>query len=192
MVIRNHKQTFSLVMTTLLGLGSRICHTDFGNGVVVNLKSTGYIVTFITEGVKVIRFDAPFKVVETIEPDSDLVSLLDVEQALSRVLQKWADVTELVPLGDKWKGGKLVLKPGRSDLSTKELPIDAFFHKIVLIRDRLRVLEQRVNASGLPDEEKVHIQQYITRIYGSLTSFNVLFKQAEHAFVGDRATADAA
>ena len=179
-------------MTTLLGLGSRIHHTDFGAGVVVNLKSTGYIVTFIAEGVKVIRFDAPFEVVETIEPDSDLVSLLDVEQALSRVLQKWADVTELVPLGDKWKGGKLVLKPGRSDLSTKELPIDAFFHKIVLIRDRLRVLEQRINASELIDEEKVNIQQYITRIYGSLTSFNVLFKQAEHAFVGDRATADAA
>lgn len=178
-------------MTTLLGIGSRVRHADFGEGVVINLKSTGYIITFLATGVKVLRFDAPLDVIEALEPDSDMVSLFDVEQSLARVLQKWADVTEVVPLGDKWKGGKLILKPGRSDLSNKEMPIDAFFHKIVLVRDRLRVLEQRVNASALDDEEKVNIQQYITRIYGSLTSFNVLFKHAEHAFVGERATADA-
>ena len=70
------------------------------------------------------------------------------------------------------------------------MPIDAFFHKIVLVRDRLRVLEQRVNASTLDDEEKVNIQQYITRIYGSLTSFNLLFKHSHQQFVGEKLVAE--
>jgi hypothetical protein len=96
-----------------------------------------------------------------------------------------------VPLGDKWKGGKLILKPGRADLSQKEMPIDAFFHKIVMVRDRLRVLEQRINASVLDDEVKIDIQQYITRIYGSLTSFNLLFKHQHQQFTGEKMTVDA-
>ena len=178
-------------MDTLLGIGSRIRHAEFGQGVIINIKSTGYTITFIDHGVKQLRFSTPFDIVESIEPDGDLVSLFDVEQSLSRVLQKWADVTEVVPLGDKWKGGKLIIKPGRNDLAVKEIPIDTFFHKIVMVRDRLRVLEQRVNASAIEDEEKINIQQYITRIYGSLTSFNLLFKQSEHQFVGEKTTADA-
>lgn len=178
-------------MTTLLGVGSRIRHDEFGNGVVINLKAGGYIVTFMDQGVKILKFDAPFTILEALEPDSDLVSLFDVEQSLTRILQRWADQTELVPLGDKWKGGKLILKPGRTDLALKEMPIDAFFHKIVLVRDRLRVLEQRVNASQLDDEEKINIQQYITRIYGSLTSFNILFKNQHQQFVGEKSLVEA-
>ena len=178
-------------MDTLLGIGSRIRHAEFGQGVIINIKSTGYTITFIDHGVKVLRFSTPFEVIDAVDPDSDLVSLFDVEQSLSRVLQKWADVTELVPLGDKWKGGKLIIKPGRHDLAVKEIPIDTFFHKIVMVRDRLRVLEQRVNASSIDDEEKVNIQQYITRMYGSLTSFNLLFKHNEHQFVGDKTMSEA-
>ena len=178
-------------MQTGLGIGSRVRHADWGDGVVINVKSTGYTITFLAEGVKVLRFDAPLEEVERMEPDGDLVSLFDVEQALTRVLHRWADQTELVSLGDKWKNGRLILKPGRADLSAKEMPIDTFFHKIVMVRDRLRTLEQRVNASRLDDEEKVSIQQYITRIYGSLTSFNVLFKHAEQQFVGDRTGVEA-
>ena len=178
-------------MDTLLGIGSRIRHDEFGDGVVINLKASGYTITFIETGVKILKFDTPLTILEALEPDTDLVSLFDVEQSLTRILQRWADQTELVPLGDKWKGGKLILKPGRSDLSTKEMPIDGFFHKIVMVRDRLRVLEQRVNASSLDDEEKINIQQYITRIYGSLTSFNQLFKNPQHQFVGEKATVDA-
>lgn len=173
-------------MQTLLGIGSRVEHPELGSGVIINLKSNGYTITYIQHGVRITRFDVPLTVVEAVEPDSDLVSLFDVEQVLSKVLQKWADVTELVPLGDKWKGGKMILKPGRTDLAVKEIPIDAFFHKIVMLRDRLRTLEQRVNASELDDEEKLNIQQYITRIYGSLTSFNLLFKQTEHQFIGEK------
>ncbi|MFD2569327.1 hypothetical protein ACFSUS_01700 [Spirosoma soli] len=178
-------------MTTLLGIGSRVSHAEFGDGVVINLKASGYTITFLQHGVKILKFDAPLTIIEVVEPDSDLVSLFDVEQALTRVLQRWCDQTEVVPLGDKWKGGKLIFKPGRPDLTGKEMPIDAFFHKIVMVRDRLRVLEQRVNASALDDEEKVNIQQYITKIYGSLTSFNLLFKHQHQQFVGEKATVDA-
>lgn len=178
-------------MNTLLGIGSRVSHAEFGDGVIINLKANGYTITFVQHGVKIIKFDAPLTIIEALEPDGDLVSLFDVEQALTRVLQKWVDQTELVPLGDKWKGGKIIMKPGRTDLVPKEMPIDAFFHKIVMVRDRLRVLEQRVNASSIDDEEKVNIQQYITRIYGSLTSFNLLFKNQHQQFVGEKATAEA-
>lgn len=178
-------------MTVLLGIGSRVCHAEFGDGVVINLKSSGYTITFVQHGVKVLKFDTPLTIIEAIEPDGDLVSLFDVEQALTRILQRWLEQTEVVPLGDKWKGGKLILKPGRTDLAQKEIPIDTFFHKIVMVRDRLRVLEQRVNASNLDDEEKINIQQYITKIYGSLTSFNLLFKNQDQQFVGEKALADA-
>ncbi|MEZ4905110.1 MAG: hypothetical protein R2822_26865 [Spirosomataceae bacterium] len=153
---------------------------------VINLKSTNYTITFVEHGTKVIKFNTPLTIIEAVELDNDFVSLFDVEQSLNKILQKWLDASEVVPLGDKWKGGKMILKPGRNDLASKEIPIDGFFHKIVMTRDRLRVLEQRINASKLDDEEKVNIQQYITKIYGSMTSFNLLFKHNEHYFVGEK------
>ncbi|MGV3559115.1 hypothetical protein [Larkinella arboricola] len=177
-------------METISGIGSRVKHSEFGVGVIINIKSNGYVVTFIETGVKIIKFNTPLEVIEEVEPDRDLVSLLDVEQSLVRVLQKWVDVTEVVPLGDKWKGGKLILKPGRTDLASKEIAIEVFFHKIVMMRDRLRVLEQRINTSSLDEEEKLNLQQYITRIYGTMTSFNLLFKQTEHYFTGDKAAVE--
>ncbi|MCP1380807.1 hypothetical protein [Runella salmonicolor] len=179
-------------MDIILGIGSRVRHAEFGEGVVINVKSNGYTITFLQHGAKVIKINAPLEIIEAVELDTDLVSLFDVEQTLNKVLQKWMDATETVPLGDKWKGGKIILKPGRHDLASKEMTIDSFFHKIVMIRDRLRVLEQRVNASNLNDEEKVNIQQYITKIYGSMTSFNLLFKHSEHYFVGEKTTSDTA
>jgi hypothetical protein len=93
---------------------------------------------------------------------------------------------ETVDLGDKWKGGSMILEPGRKELASKTIPIETFFHKIVMVRDRLRVMEQRINSSNLTDEEKVNLQQYITRIYGSLTSFNILFKYKTDQFTGER------
>jgi hypothetical protein len=173
-------------MNQLLGIGSRIRHAEYGEGVVINLKSNGYLITFMGSGTKQIKLNFPLEIIESVAPEADLVSLFDVEQAVAKVLQKWSDISEIVPLGDKWKGGKMILKPGRHDLATKEIPIDAFFHKIVMVRDRIRVMEQKVNASALSDEEKVDIQQYITRIYGSLTTFNVLFKLPEQQFVGEK------
>jgi hypothetical protein len=90
-----------------------------------------------------------------------------------------------VELANRWAGGKLEIWPRDQTLGAKEIPIDVFFHKIVMVRDRLRVLEQQINGhSKLSDEEKVHLQQYITRCYGSLTSFNLLFRHKEEHFKG--------
>ncbi|MBK9508177.1 MAG: hypothetical protein IPO04_01290 [Cytophagaceae bacterium] len=166
----------------LLGIGSRIKHENYGAGVVLNIKSDGYEVTFIDEGTRKIKFDAPFEIIESVTPDSDMVSLFDVERSLTKILQKWMDATEIVPLGDRWKGGKMILEPGKTGLASKEIPVETFFHKIVMMRDKLRVLEQKVYASMISDEEKVDIQQYISRCYGSMTTFNILFKETDHQF----------
>ncbi len=173
-------------MTVIYGIGSRVLHSEFGEGVVINVKSVSYMITFIKHGVKLIKIGTPLETIELVELESDMVSLFDVEQSLSKILQKWLDSSEVIPMGDKWKGGKLILKPGRNDLAPREIPIETFFHKIVMMRDRLRVLEQRLNASELSDEDKINMQQYITKIYGSMTSFNLLFKQNEHYFSGEK------
>jgi hypothetical protein len=173
-------------MESTLGIGSRIKHKEFGDGVVINVKSATYLITFISSGTKEISHSYPLDIIEEEEPADDLVSLADMERSLVNILRKWADMQEIVPLGDKWRGGVLIMQPGDKSLKPKEMPIDALFHKVVMIRDRMRTLEQRVNASAMTDEEKVSIQQYITRCYGSLTSFNVLFKRPEDQFVGDR------
>ena len=92
-----------------------------------------------------------------------------------------------VPLAPKWEGGSIVVKPGDPSLQAKELPLDALFHKVVMVRDRLRVLEQKVNAHPkLSDAEKVEMQGYVTRCYGSLTSFNLLFRDERDKFVGEK------
>jgi hypothetical protein len=170
----------------ILGIGSRVKHADYGSGVVTNFKSDVYHITFVEFGTKNIKVGFPLEVIEAVEPASDAISLFDVERSLTKILQRWMDSTEIIPLGDRWKGGKIIMKPGRNDLASKEIPIETFFHKIVMMRDRLRVLEQRVNASNIEDEEKLNIQQYITRCYGSMTTFNVLFKEPQHQFVGDK------
>ena len=104
---------------------------------------------------------------------------------MKSLLQKWSDVSQIVPIADKWKGGKLIMEPG-TPTQNKEVPIDTFFHKIIMVRDRIRVMEQKINASNLDEAAKIDLQQYITRIYGSLTTFNVLFKSTNDYFVGEK------
>lgn len=170
----------------ILGIGSRIQHPEHGKGVITNVSSKDYWVTFIDNGLETIPLDDTFEVIEAAENEVDTISFYDVEKSLTQILKRWSDVTEVVPIADKWKGGKMVMEPGQSGVQGKEVPIDTFFNKIIMVRDRLRVMEQKINASNLNDNEKVELQQYITRIYGSLTTFNVLFKSNTHYFVGEK------
>jgi len=170
----------------LLGVGSRVVHPSFGTGVVVRLHKRVYEICFMDKGLKMVNKEFTLEVTERIEPEY-AESFSEAEDALMKILRVWSDVNEVVPLGDKWTGGMLVMKPGSDTLKEKEVPIDVFFHKIVMLRDRLRVLEQRINShEKLTDEDKVNMQQYITRIYGSLTTFNVLFKHKMDYFEGEK------
>lgn len=171
----------------LLGIGSRINHNEFGKGVVTNVTSKQYWVTFMDNGLETIGIDSEFEVIEVCEDEVDTISFADVESSLVHILKKWSDTSEIVNISEKWKGGKLILEPGDTNLQGKEMSIDSFFHKITMVRDRLRVMEQKINSSkNLDEQEKIDLQQYLTRSYGSLTSFNVLFKMKSQQFVGQK------
>jgi hypothetical protein len=116
--------------------------------------------------------------------DADLAKIDRIVRAAVRAeLEATLGDGAEVAFAGRWQGGKLVLVPRESGLAVREIPLEAFFHKVVMVRDRLRVLEQRINAhAGLSDEDKVELQQYITRCYGSLTTFNVLFKDTADQF----------
>ncbi len=173
-------------MENVLGVGSRVKHPAFGDGVVIGAEVIAYRVCFITYGIKLVGKDyRAWEIIERIEAD-EKVSFSEAEKSLIKILKTWSDISEVVPLGDKWKNGLMILKPEDSSLKPKEIPVEMFFHKIVMVRDRIRVMEQRINASELADEEKINLQQYITRIYGSLTTFNVLFRNKEDQFVGEK------
>jgi hypothetical protein len=172
-----------------LRIGMKVRHPQYGSGLV---KS-------ISEAVAEIQFDDGSKrgvapeasELEPMEPQMS-VSGLDVPlsqfvnetvaAAMAKLgLEKPDSVVE--QLGPRWHGGRLVMHPADATLQTKEVPLEVFFHKIVMVRNNLRVLEQKINAhEKLSDGEKVEMQQYITRSYGSLTTFNVLFKEKEGQF----------
>ena len=107
----------------------------------------------------------------------------DLELLLRRIIREETGLTAAVPAA-KWRGGTLVLRPGTAGLQEKSWPIETFFHKIVMLRNRLRTLEQQLNGADLPEELKVKLQGYITGCYGSLTSFNVLFADEDDQFRG--------
>ncbi len=172
-------------MNKILGIGSRIEHQEHGKGVVTNVTSELYWVTFINKGLETIRVDDSFEIIEAVDGEVDAVSFYEVEKSLRDLLKRYSDISEVVPIADKWRGGTLTLTPKDTSLSSKDIPIDTFFHKIVMLRDRIRVMEQKINASNvLEEQDKIDLQQYITRMYGSLTTFNVLFKSSSQNFKG--------
>jgi hypothetical protein len=172
-----------------LHLGMRVRHPQYGTGVVKT----------IAESTAEIQFDNGDKRAVAPEPSGlepaepqmavggpsvPLKQFIEqtVDAAVARLgLEKPEAVVE--KLGARWQGGKLVLHPADPALQAKEVPLETFFHKIVMVRNNLRVLEQKINAhEKLSDGEKVEMQQYITRSYGSLTTFNVLFKEKQDQF----------
>jgi len=169
--------------------GIRVKHSLYGVGYVCSATLVNCDIIFERGGL--ISFSKK-KVVEDLElldaPDSEndepKLTLAEVEEVLNAILEKHNAIEYNVPLGERWEKGTLILQPNNGT-QPKEIPIETFFHKIVMVRDRLRVLEQNINShKKLTDEEKVDLQQYITRTYGSLTSFNILFKNKEDYFVG--------
>ena len=171
-----------------LGIGTRLQHTQFGPGVIVAVKYASYLISFIHHGIK--EIDKTDQHLDDIIPENvtaEIETSSELERSLLKILRLWGNSSELVPLGDKWQNGVMLLQGPDKTQKPKEIPIDVFFHKIVMLRDRLRVMEQQINAHKiLTDEDKVNLQQYITRIYGSLTTFNVLFKNKEQWFVGEK------
>jgi hypothetical protein len=123
---------------------------------------------------------------ERVASPMSIDSTQDLELLLRRIIREEAGVTAVTP-ADKWRGGTFVLKPGRPGVQEKSWPIETFFHKVVMLRNRLRTLEQQLNGSDLPEDAKVKLQAYITGCYGSLTSFNVLFADEDDRFVGSSA-----
>ena len=175
-----------------LGIGTRLQHTQHGPGVIVGVRYATYLISFINHGLKEIEKND--SKLEEIIPENATVEIethSEVERSLLKILRLWGGITENVPLGDRWQKGTLIIQPADKSLKPKEIPIEDFFHKIVMLRDRLRVMEQQINAhKKLSDEDKVNLQQYITRIYGTLTTFNVLFKNKEQWFVGEKGKED--
>jgi hypothetical protein len=164
------------------GVGSLIRHAHFGSGRIVSYEGDAYVVLFRGGETRRVAFTFPDMKPEGSAGDPDLDR---VKQAVREVLGDygWLDVD--LELGKRWVGGTLRLVPGKEGTQAKEVPIEAFFKKIIGIRDRLRVLEQKLNSHPtLSPEEKLELQGYISRCYGSLTTFNALFAADQSQFKG--------
>ncbi len=173
-------------MNQELTIGSRIKHTEHGEGIICRVGLETITVSFFEGGSEEIDRKDDIEIVEVMESANNMVTMDEVEDIFYNMMSRYTDATERVHLADKWKGGILVLEPKDENLAVKEIPMETFFHKIVMVRDRLRVLEQNINSHKvLDDQDKVNLQQYITRIYGSLTTFNVLFRDKEQHFKGE-------
>jgi hypothetical protein len=180
---------------TDLHVGMRVAHPQHGAGIVKG----------ITEQAAQVQFDAGAKTLDasalTVDGTAAMVpvdagtmplaslireAVLEAAQAMQQGQERSQELVD--QLGLRWRDGTLIMRPSDAKLQPKELPLERFFHKVVMVRDNLRLLEQKLNGhAGLSDAEKVDLQQYITRCYGSLTSFNILFKEKRDQFEGSGA-----
>lgn len=171
-----------------LAIGTMVQHDRYGDGIIGKINLTSYDIYF-AHGGKVTISKSTDQLTVLSKPENQAprtgINLKEIEELFNHLLDKKGLLDEIVPLGERWEGGKMMLIPANPSLQSKEIPLSDFFHKIVMVRDRLRVLEQNINShEKLTDEEKVHLQQYITKVYGSLTTFNILFKEKDHHFKG--------
>ncbi len=176
-------------MEQTIGIGSKVRHQRYGLGIVNEDKITAWEIFFERGGkLEVSKRSEELDLIDNSHatPRTGL-SLDEIEKVITYVLDRYNGLQSTVALGERWKGGTLIVKPSNPELQSKEIPVEMFFHKIVMLRDRLRVLEQNINSHAvLTDSEKVDLQQYITRIYGSLTTFNFLFADKDSYFVGQK------
>ena len=172
-----------------LRIGMKVRHPQYGSGLVMAISETVAEIQFDDGSSRAVAPEPsgmePLELLATINglelPLKQLVADALAEALKKRMMNLSEAVVE--QLGLRWHGGRLVMHPADVTLQTKEVPLETFFHKIVMVRNNLRVLEQKINAhEKLSDGEKVEMQQYITRSYGSLTTFNVMFKEKEDQF----------
>ncbi|MBK9596997.1 MAG: hypothetical protein IPO60_01415 [Flavobacteriales bacterium] len=172
-----------------IGIGARVKHPTLGVGVVYDLDAHSIHIFFREHGEKPIArsFEDLVVIAPGVEVEPEALDLESVKDALREVLEEDNSLQRPVPLARRWQKGILEMRSADPALKSKEVPIEDFFHKIVMMRDRFRVLEQKINASkDISEQDKVEMQQYITRCYGSLTTFNILFEDKEDHFVGQK------
>ena len=172
-----------------IGIGARVKHPTLGVGVVYDLDAHSIHIFFREHGEKPIArsFEDLVVIAPGVEVEPEALDLESVKDALREVLEEDNSLQRPVPLARRWQKGILEMRSADPALKSKEVPIEDFFHKIVMMRDRFRVLEQKINASkDLSEQDKVEMQQYITRCYGSLTTFNILFEEKDDHFVGQK------
>ncbi len=166
----------------LLGIGSIVTHPTFGRGRIIGYQNDAYAIQFRGGDVHIVA--SYYSELKTVETDGD-ADLDRIKQAMREVLGDYGWLDTELELNKRWKGGTLEMIPGTTGVQSKSLPIEAFFKKIIGIREKLRVMEQKINNHpDLSQEQKVELEAYITRCYGSLTSFNVLFADKQSAFKG--------
>lgn len=172
-----------------IGIGARVKHPTMGVGVVYAIDKRTVHIFFREHGEQPISrsFEGLVTIAPGVEIGAAELDIDSVKDALRAVLREENMPQRPVHLARRWQRGMLEIKSADPGIKSKEVPIEDFFHKIVMIRDRFRVLEQKINAHpALSEAEKVELQQYITRCYGSLTTFNILFEDKEDQFVGQK------
>ncbi len=172
-----------------ISIGARVKHPTMGVGVVYDMDPRTVHIFFREHGEQPVSrsFEGLVTIAPGVEIGQEPLDMEHVKDGLREILEEMQLPQRPVDMARRYEGGTLIMKPRDASLQAKEIPIEDFFHKIVMIRDRFRVLEQKINASDkLSEQDKVELQQYITRCYGTLTTFNVLFEEKEDHFVGQK------